>query len=182
MSDHAHRRPSLPLAGLLALGAALLVLAIVLLAGAGAGPAHAAKVASVKIGTAQNKTLGKRILVTSKGRTLYTLSAEVHGKFICTPKSCLSVWKPLVLRKGQHATGVAHLGVVVRPDGRRQATYNGRPLYTFQQDTKKGDAKGEGFKDVGTWHAAVAPKSKKASSPAPQPTTPTTPSGGGYGY
>jgi len=174
MTDHARRRPSKPLVVLLALG--------VLLVAAFAGVALAKQPASLKVGTAQNTTLGKRILVTTKGRTLYTLSAEVHGRFICTPKSCLAVWKPLVLKKGQHATGVTHLGVVTRPDGRRQATFNGRPLYTFQQDKKKGDANGEGFKDVGTWHAAVAPKSKKASSPAPTPTTPTTPTTPGYSY
>ena len=34
-------------------------------------------------------------------------------------------------------------------------TFEGRPLYTFDGDSKKGDANGEGFKDVGTWHAAT---------------------------
>jgi predicted lipoprotein with Yx(FWY)xxD motif len=33
-------------------------------------------------------------------------------------------------------------------------TFRGAPLYTFYLDHKRGDAGGEGFKDVGTWHAA----------------------------
>ncbi len=112
---------------------------------------------TLKISTAQNAKLGKRVLVTSKGLTLYTLSAETHGRFICTG-SCTSTWPPLTLKAGAKPTGVAHLGTIKRADGRRQVTYNGRPLYRFASDTKKGDAGGEGFVDVGTWHAAAAPK------------------------
>lgn len=178
MPVHFHLRRSWSLAGALALLAALIGLGVVLLAGS--GPAHAKKGSSVHVHTVQNATLGKRIVVNAKGHTLYTLSAETHGKFICTDKSCLAVWKPLVLRKGAHAEGVVHLGAVTRPDGRRQATYKGRPLYAFTQDAKQGDVNGEGFKDVGTWHAAVAPKAKHAAKTSPPPAQ-TTPSGG-YGY
>lgn len=158
MSIHTHRRPSRALATASALVlASLLALVGGLLIGAGTDVA-AAKVAPLKISTAQNATLGKRILVTSSGRTLYTLSAETNGTFICRDASCLSTWPPLVLKAGQKATGVAHLGAIKRPDGRRQATYRGRPLYRFASDRRKGDVGGEGFRDVGTWHAAVAPK------------------------
>ncbi len=128
---------------------------------------------TVHVHTAQNATLHKRVVVTASGRTLYTLSAEVHRKFICTG-ACLSTWHPLKVPVGGTVAGVAKLGVVKRPDGSRQATFNGRPLYTFSGDRKKGDANGEGFKDVGTWRAAAV-SSSKASSPAPS-------GGGGVGY
>ena len=52
------------------------------------------------------------------------------------------------------------LGSIKRPEGGRQVTYHGRPLYTFVEDHGPGKANGEGFKDVGTWHAAPAPKHK----------------------
>lgn len=131
--------------------------------------------ATLKVSTAQNATLGKRILVTTGGRTLYSLSAETRGRFICIG-SCLSTWPPLILKRGVKATGVSGLGSIRRPDGRRQATYKGKPLYRFSGDTKKGDVGGEGFKDVGTWHAAPAPSSRSAhGAPAPS-------GGGGYGY
>lgn len=112
---------------------------------------------TVHVHTAQNAKLHKRVVVTAGGRTLYTLSAETHGRFICT-RSCLSTWHPLKVPAGGTVAGVAKLSVIKRPDGGRQATFNGRPLYTFSGDARKGDANGEGFMDVGTWHAAVAPK------------------------
>lgn len=124
--------------------------------------------------TANNKTLGKKILVNRKGMTLYSLSVERKGKFICTNSVCLSLWKPLTVAKGTVATGVAHLTVVKRPDGRRQVAYRGGPLYTFVQDKRTGDVKGNGFKDVGVWRVATV----SAAAPAPAPVTTT---GGGYG-
>lgn len=122
---------------------------------AAAVPAFAGR--SVHVHAVRNATLHKRIVVTASGRTLYTLSAEVHGRFICT-RSCLMTWPPLKVPRGAKVEGVAKLGVVKRPDGIRQAMLNGHPLYTFSGDSRKGDVNGEGFKDVGTWHAAAAPR------------------------
>jgi predicted lipoprotein with Yx(FWY)xxD motif len=112
---------------------------------------------TLKVSTAQNAMLGKRVLVTTSGRTLYSLSAETRGRFICTG-TCMADWLPLTLGRGVQPSGVSGLGTVRRPDGRRQVTYKGKPLYRFDMDRKKGDVRGEGFRDVGTWHAAVAPK------------------------
>ena len=104
---------------------------------------------------AQNAELGKTILTTLTGRTLYTLSAETDGKFICK-RSCLTAWHPLYVAAGVKPTGPVRLGTIERPgNGRRQVTFRGRPLYTFEEDKKAGDVEGEGFKDVGTWHAAA---------------------------
>jgi predicted lipoprotein with Yx(FWY)xxD motif len=102
---------------------------------------------------AHNSHLRETVLTTLAGRTLYTLSAEKHGKFICTG-SCLADWLPLLVTPGTKPTGANSLGTVKRPDGRTQVTFEGRPLYRFADDKRAGDAKGEGFKDVGTWHAA----------------------------
>jgi predicted lipoprotein with Yx(FWY)xxD motif len=118
----------------------------------------------------ENPTLGETVLTTTKGKTLYSLSAERNGRFICTG-SCLSVWHPLRLPDGVRPTGPVKLGTIERPEGGIQATYRGKPLYRFSGDTKTGDANGEGIKDVGTWHAAVVP-SPPAEEPAPQPQPP----------
>ena len=48
----------------------------------------------VVVKTAKNATLGKTILVGLNGHTLYDLSVERKGKFICTNKTCLSLWHP----------------------------------------------------------------------------------------
>jgi predicted lipoprotein with Yx(FWY)xxD motif len=125
------------------------------------------------VSTARNATLGKTVLVDRKGLTLYSLSVERRGRFVCKDGACLSVWKPLTVRKGAKPTGVRGLATVKRPDGRVQVTFRGRPLYTFYLDRRRGDVKGEGFKDVGTWHAAATSASKSKPAPAP--------SGGGYG-
>jgi predicted lipoprotein with Yx(FWY)xxD motif len=126
------------------------------------------------VSTANNSTLGKKILVNVKGKSLYTLSVERNGKFICKDSMCLSVWKPLTIAKGAVPTGVTHLTAVKRPDGRRQVAYRGGPLYAFSGDKARGDVNGNGFKDVGVWRVAAVSAAAPAPAPAPNP-------GGGYG-
>lgn len=116
---------------------------------------------------------GRTLLVNRRGLTLYHLSVERKGHFICANAACLSLWKPLVVKKGVTPAGAKSLGTVKRPDGRLQVAYKGGPLYTFAEDHKPGEMKGNGFKDVGTWH--VVPVSGKAATTAPPP------SSGGYG-
>jgi predicted lipoprotein with Yx(FWY)xxD motif len=164
------RRPS-------QLGAAgVVLLAIVLLvAGAAQG---AGKPSKRVVATAPNEALGKTVLTSLKGRTLYSLSVEKHGRFICTA-SCLSVWHPLVVPAGVRPTGPVKLGTIVRPDTKvTQVTYKGKPLYRFGGDTKAGDDKGEGIKDVGTWHAATTATAKPAPEPQPAEPPPYQPPSG----
>jgi predicted lipoprotein with Yx(FWY)xxD motif len=114
--------------------------------------------------TAKNKTLHKTILVTRSGMSLYSLSVERHGKFICKNAACLSLWKPLTIAKGATPTGVRGLSTVKRPDGKIQVAYKGAPLYRFVDDHKRGDVKGNGFKDVGVWRVAVVGGTSSSSS------------------
>src|SRR6478609_7355530 len=131
-------------------------------------PAFAAGAPSSKVVAkqAENASLGSVVLTTTKGRTLYSLSAETKGRFICTG-ACVSTWHPLLVPAGVKPTGPVKLGTIKRPEGKTQVTFKGRPLYSFAGDAKAGDANGEGIKDVGTWHAAAI--SKLASTPEPQP-------------
>jgi predicted lipoprotein with Yx(FWY)xxD motif len=153
---------------------------------------HAASTATVTVKSAANTKLGATVLVSARGMTLYSLSGEQNGKFICTSAACVQVWHPLAVSAGGTATGpVGHLSTVKRPDGARQVTYKGLPLYTFAQDHAPGDANGEGIKDVGTWNAVATSTSTSTATPAPAPAPmpspapapPPAPSGGGsYGY
>jgi predicted lipoprotein with Yx(FWY)xxD motif len=114
--------------------------------------------------------------------TLYHLSGEQNGKFICSSSSCVAIWHPLTVVTGSTPSGMAGLGTVKRPDGTVQVTYKGEPLYTFAQDTSAGETKGQGIKDVGTW-TVVTTGSAAASAPATTTTTtPSSSSSGGYGY
>lgn len=138
------------------LNAIVTVLAIASLA-FGAAVSQAARPSKRVASKAENATLGKTVLTTLGNHTLYSLSAETNGRFICTG-SCLSVWRPLRVPKGVRPTGPVRLGTIKRPDGGLQVTYRGKPLYSFGGDAKAGDANGEGIKDVGTWHAAAVPR------------------------
>jgi predicted lipoprotein with Yx(FWY)xxD motif len=155
---------------ILGVGVALIAAAVVATGAMALSGGSTASKQVVKTG----HVLGKKSLVTRSGFTLYSLSAETHGRFICTDKTCMSVWKPLSVARGTKPTGASNLGTVRRPDGRTQVTFRGRPLYTFVNDTKPGQAKGEGFKDVGTWHIAALSASSKAA--------PAQPMNQGYGY
>lgn len=151
----------------LALGAIALTIAVAVASATGSGGAGKRVVAE-----AQNPTLGRTILTSTKGRTLYSLSVEKHGKFICTG-SCLSVWHPLIVPMGVKPTGPVKLGTITRPDnGVVQVTFKGRPLYRFGGDTRAGDVKGEGLKDVGTWHAATVAQAQPTPEPQPAPESP----------
>jgi predicted lipoprotein with Yx(FWY)xxD motif len=115
----------------------------------GSGPKTVAKARTIE---------GRMLLTTTKGRTLYSLSAERGGKFICTEMSgCTSIWRPLTVAAGVVPKGPVKLGTIHRPEGQVQVTYRGLPLYTFASDKRPGQDKGEGLKDVGTWHAALVP-------------------------
>ena len=77
---------------------------------------------------------------------------------------CRALWTPLVVPPGTTPTRSSRLDTIKRPDGRTQVRYRGLPLYTFNNDRKPGDAKGQGFKDVGTCLAATT-----VAAPAPAP-------------
>ncbi len=150
---------------------ALLTIALTALLAPGVASAKQATKPVAK--QAANATLGRTVLTTLGGRTLYSLSAETNSRFICTG-ACLSTWRPLVVPAAAKPTGPVKLGTIKRPDKRTQVTYKGRPLYTFAGDTKPGEVDGEGIKDVGTWHAAVtaAAAPKPESQPQPPPENP----------
>jgi predicted lipoprotein with Yx(FWY)xxD motif len=134
------------------------------------------KTASSSLGT---------VLVDSNGMTLYHLSAEQGGKFICANSTCTGIWHPLTITAGSTPSGeVGSLGTIKRPEGAIQVTYKGSPLYTFAQDRQPGETNGQGIKDVGTW--SVITTGSAASSGGTQSTAPesggTSESGGGYRY
>ncbi len=122
------------------------------------------------------------ILVDAQGMTLYRLSGESGGKFICNNQACLAVWHPLAAAAGSAPTGVASLATVKRPDGTEQVTYEGAPLYTFASDKAAGQTNGQGFKDVGTWSVVkVAGGSSGSAAPASGTSAPAESSGSGEG-
>lgn len=157
----------------------ILVLAVLALAAFAATAAAAPRTKTVAK-EAANQALGAKVLTTTGGRTLYSLSTERRHHFVCVSSGCLAAWRPLLVAKGVAPKGPVKLGTVARPGGGRQVTYKGRPLYRFNGDTRKGEANGEGIADVGTWHAALigpldAQPEAENQPPSPSPTPPAEP-------
>ena len=115
--------------------------------------------------------LGK-VLVDSRGHALYLFEHDKGTKSACYGK-CATFWPPL-LTTGKPVAGpgvtASLLGTTKRKDGKLQVTFKGHPLYTFVQDAKAGQTKGEGLEDFGGEWDAVSPagarveKSSAASS------------------
>ncbi|WP_066951580.1 COG4315 family predicted lipoprotein [Streptomyces lushanensis] len=95
--------------------------------------------------SARSTALG-RILVDGAQRTLYLFEGDARNTSTCAGP-CAKIWRPLtVAAKATAGGGVRKslLAIAVRADGARQVTYNGHPLYTFEDDHKPGDTNGQG--------------------------------------
>jgi predicted lipoprotein with Yx(FWY)xxD motif len=127
---------------------------------------------------------GTDVLASSAGKTLYSAAVEKDGTILCVD-ACTSFWDPMLASSAdaKKAAGQldANLGVVRRPDGERQLTFDGLPLYTFAEEDGKLD--GDGFVDdfQGTHFEWVAARTSGGSRSSGS-NGPSDNSGGGYGY
>jgi predicted lipoprotein with Yx(FWY)xxD motif len=158
------RSIALPAAAAAAAALALAALALALFGSAVATAtpdATSSRTATVKIA---HRSLGK-ILVDSRGRTLYVLSADPAGKSKCFG-ACATNWPPLrVSGKPTVGTGLkaSKVGTIARRDGRRQVTYNRHPLYRFVGDARVGQTKGQGIVAFGGRWSVVSPAGRPIS-------------------
>jgi predicted lipoprotein with Yx(FWY)xxD motif len=126
---------------------------------------------------------GTDVLADSAGKTLYSAAVEKRGEIHCVA-ACTSAWKPMLASSSDAEKAAAELdaklGVVERPNGDEQLTFDGLPLYTFAEEGA-GKLDGDGFADdfQGTrfeWKAARTSGSAGDGSPSDR-----SPSGS-YGY
>jgi predicted lipoprotein with Yx(FWY)xxD motif len=121
------------------------------------------------------------VLVDSKGAALYTADQERDGRVRCT-EDCADIWLPLTLTGGGEPSGSdqvpGELGVVERPGGERQVSYDGVPLYSFADDTTSGQVTGDGLSDtfggeLFSWDVVTvegaAAETDQPASPSPGP-------------
>ncbi len=100
-----------------------------------------------------------KILVNSKGDTLYLWAKDKNDKSACSG-GCLAVW-PFVLISGKPTAGSgmnAKLLGTIKVKGGNEVTYNKHPLYTYISDVKPGIISGEGNKSFGApwWVVSTA--------------------------
>jgi len=114
--------------------------------------------ATATIAVASVGDLGK-VLVDSKGFTLYYFKKDKGGKSACYG-ACAEGWPPLTTEgaaKGMSGVQASKLGTTKRKDGTTQVTYAGWPLYTYVVDKKPGEANGNDIDAFGgEWYALHA--------------------------
>ena len=166
------------MASVLAIGAAALVLAAC--GGDDSGGDATAANAGASSGLVSVKNVdGMDVLADIGGRTLY--SADVEKMQIRCTAACTSFWDPVKASASEARSAASDLDLdlatVKRPDGERQLTFKGLPLYTFTQEGP-GQLKGDGFADDfdGThfeWAAATTgAKAAPSGSEAPSDNSP----------
>jgi predicted lipoprotein with Yx(FWY)xxD motif len=100
-----------------------------------------------------------RILTDGQGRTLYLFENDKGSKSTCFD-ACAAGWPPLTTKGTPTAVSggrTGELGTTTRPDGVKQVTYGGHPLYYFQGDKRPGQTTGEGLNAFGAeWYALSA--------------------------
>lgn len=91
-------------------------------------------------------------LVDNNDMSLYVSLQDTPGKSNCN-EDCAKSWRPL-LATGKLIAGngvnAKNLGVILLPNGGRQVTYLGAPLYLYSKDEKPGDVNGQGLD--GAWY------------------------------
>ncbi|HEX6522122.1 MAG TPA: hypothetical protein VF070_19270 [Streptosporangiaceae bacterium] len=102
-------------------------------------------------------TSAGKVLANPHGMTVYyyTVDKPGSGASACTG-SCAMAWPPVIApvripdAMMMMLPGAGKIGTIIRPDGKRQVTLNGYPLYRYSDDKAPGQAKGNG--EGGVWH------------------------------
>ncbi len=139
---------------LIALAAA--VASVLVAAASASGASHGAKVG---VGST---SLG-RVIVDSKGRTLYLFEKDKNHHSACYGQ-CATYWPPLLSHgKPTAGPGVKRslLGTTRRTNGAIQVTYAGHPLYRFVGDSSPGQTTGEGSHGFGAAWDVLSPAGKQ---------------------
>jgi predicted lipoprotein with Yx(FWY)xxD motif len=108
--------------------------------------------AAADLGVAKS-SLGDIVVNSAKMTTyMFTKDQAGSGKSSCTGQ-CAALWPPVTTTSATpKVDGVkGTVGTITLPDGSKQVTLDGHPLYTFASDTKPGDVAGQGIGKV--WYA-----------------------------
>jgi predicted lipoprotein with Yx(FWY)xxD motif len=132
--------------------------------GAGAsGGAAGSGANAATVTTKHGGDLGTILAAGPKKLTVYLFESDTPTRSSCSG-ACASVWPPVTTSGSAVASGTAmtaDLGTITRPDGTKQVTYKGHPLYYYTRDKDSGDSYGEGLKLFGAEWYVLAPSGKK---------------------
>jgi predicted lipoprotein with Yx(FWY)xxD motif len=141
-------------------------------ANASTAPQEATKAKPATVRVAKTN-LGK-ILVNSKGRTLYLFQADSGTTSACAD-ACAVAWPPLTSATPKAGKGAkaSLVSTATRSDGKPQVIYSGHPLYTYSGDKKAGNTNGQGVNAFGGLWYVLSPTGTEITS------TPSTSGGSG---
>jgi predicted lipoprotein with Yx(FWY)xxD motif len=153
-------------------GAAAIPLIALVISGCGGGgtataspsPPKTAQGGTASVGVAKTG-LGK-VLVDSRGRTLYLFKKDTGARSSCSG-GCAAEWPPAPATAKPTAGSGANaqlVGTVRRSDGSPQLTYGGHPLYRYVGDQNSGDTNGQGLSDFGAAWWVVSPAGDEVTS------------------
>jgi len=127
-------------------------------------PAPAAS-GGVTVSTKHSK-LGTILAAGPKRMTVYLFEADTGSASACSG-TCAKAWPPVTTAGEPKASGsavAADLGTITRPEGVKQVTYKGHPLYYFEKDGDAGDAYGQGSKAFGAGWYVLKPSGGKVDN------------------
>jgi predicted lipoprotein with Yx(FWY)xxD motif len=127
----------------------------------GAKPTTSSSSGAASVVRTKTSSLGT-FLVDANGRALYLWDADHGSKSTCSG-ACAQAWPPLTTTATPKASGAVKatlLGTTKRPDGSREVTYAGHPLYYFAGDTAPGQTTGQGSNGFGAPWWVVTPAGK----------------------
>jgi len=108
------------------------------------------------------------VIVDGTGMTVYYFDKDTKGETASTcTGQCAQFWPPVTTTSTPMLTGVTGtVGTIAGPNGTKQVTLDGMPLYTYGGDQKPGDVTGQGSTGFGAGWWVVAPDGAKITQKA----------------
>jgi predicted lipoprotein with Yx(FWY)xxD motif len=116
--------------------------------------------------TTEHTKLGTVLAAGPKHLTVYLFAADKGSTSSCSGE-CAQVWPPVTTTSAPKAEGEAvagDLGTITRPEGTKQVTYKGHPLYWYVSDTQAGDTTGQGVNGFGALWWVLSPNGSEITS------------------
>ena len=114
-------------------------------------PSTTAAAEATTLAVTMNASVGKQIIVDGAGKTVYLYDPDGTSGTSQVPASIKALW-PAVPATAAPTVGTgldaSKVATQTQSDGTKQVSYNGHLLYTFQNDSAPGDAKGQALGNI----------------------------------
>jgi predicted lipoprotein with Yx(FWY)xxD motif len=176
-------KPNRPLSVGLAVVLVGVVVLVIAVSGGSANKAQPPVAGGSAVGVKQTP-LGNT-LADANGRTLYLFNADKPGVSTLS-NAGFAVWPAFTTTGTPQAKGgiqASQINTIAGPNGSRQVTYGGHPLYYYVGDRQPGNTLGQGLNQFGApWYVLASSGNAVTSAPSTPAPAAAAPGGGGYAY